>query len=99
MTTTQQTNYGVKEIGKLFPSLMKIKRKSLREKVAAVWNEAIITGCGGERWALPQIRPGKITPPARDNHIKIFAHPYFLALQNIPIPKVLKRAVPRRIPP
>ncbi len=29
MTTTQQTNYGVKEIGKLFPSLMKIKRQCI----------------------------------------------------------------------
>ena len=48
MTTTQQKTYSVKEIAKLFPSLMKIKQKSLREKVAAVWNEAITTGCGGK---------------------------------------------------
>jgi hypothetical protein len=32
MPTTEQGRYGVKEIAKLFPSLMKIKQKSLREK-------------------------------------------------------------------
>ena len=48
MTTPQATKYGVKEIPDLFPSLMKIKDESLREKVAAVWNEAITTGCGGK---------------------------------------------------
>jgi hypothetical protein len=43
MPTTRRTSYGVKEIAELFPSLMKIRDKSLREKVAAVWNEAITT--------------------------------------------------------
>ena len=38
MTATQGTNYGVNEIAGLFPSLMKIGDKALREKVAAVWN-------------------------------------------------------------
>ncbi len=41
MTTNKETKYGVKEIAKLFPSLMKIKQKSLREKVAAVWSCSI----------------------------------------------------------
>src|SRR4051812_28494808 len=47
MTTNERQNYGVKQIAELFSPLMKIKDKSLREKVAAVWNEAITTGCGG----------------------------------------------------
>ena len=47
MTTNERKNYGVKQIAELFPPLMKIKDKSLREIVAAVWNEAITTGCGG----------------------------------------------------
>jgi transcription elongation factor GreA-like protein len=47
MTTTQGTNYSVTKIAELFPSIRKIKNKSLREKVAAVWSEAITTGCGG----------------------------------------------------
>jgi hypothetical protein len=54
MTTTKETKYGVKEIAKLFPSLMKIKQKSLREKVAAVWTEAITTGCGGKGWTFAE---------------------------------------------
>ena len=33
MTTTQGTNYGVTKIAELFPSIRKIKNKSLREKV------------------------------------------------------------------
>ena len=36
MTTSKGTNYGVKEIAKLFPRLMKIKQKSLREAGAIV---------------------------------------------------------------
>ncbi|PYJ24244.1 MAG: hypothetical protein DME91_09570, partial [Verrucomicrobia bacterium] len=64
--TTQRTNYGVKEIAKLFPSLMKIKQKSLREKVAAVWNEAITTGCGGKGWTFAELRALKFTLLAGD---------------------------------
>src|ERR1700730_3918400 len=60
MTTTERTNYGVKEIAKLFPTLMKIKQKSLREKVAAVWNEAIITGCGGKGLDLRRTSRGQV---------------------------------------
>ena len=48
MPTTQQSDYGVDEIAELFPSLMEIKDESLRDKVGAVWNEAITTGCGGK---------------------------------------------------
>jgi len=48
MTTTERTSYGVTQIAQLFPSLKRIKDKSLRERVAAVWSEAITTGCGGK---------------------------------------------------
>src|SRR5436190_22981928 len=91
MTTTQQTNYGVKEIGKLFPSLMKIKRKSLREKVAAVWNEAIITGCGGKGWTFAELRAVKFTLLAGDIDMKFVEHLNSCALQCIAIADVLKR--------
>ena len=50
--TTKPTNYGVKEIAGLFPSLMEIKDESLRQRVAAVWNEAITTGLWKERLDL-----------------------------------------------
>ena len=42
--------YSVNQIAQLFPSLKKIKQRSLREKVATVWSEAITTGCGGKGW-------------------------------------------------
>ena len=48
MKANQPTVYGVTKIAQLFPSIRKIKNKSLREKVAAVWSEAITTGCGGK---------------------------------------------------
>src|SRR6266581_3599375 len=54
-------NYGVKEIAQLFPSLKRIKDKSLREKVAAVWSEAITTGCGGKGWTFDELRAVKFT--------------------------------------
>ena len=53
MTTTTGTSYGVTKIADLFPSIRKIKNKSLREKVAAVWSEAITTGCGGKERVQP----------------------------------------------
>ena len=74
MTTTQKTNYGVNEIAKLFPSLLKIKEKSLREKVAAVWNEAITTGCGGKGWTFAELRAVKFTLLAGDIDMKFVEH-------------------------
>src|SRR4030081_555332 len=89
MTTTQQTSYGVKEIAKLFPSLSKIKQKSLREKVAAVWNEAITTGCGGKGWTFAELRAVKFTLLAGDIHMKFVEHLNSCALQCIAIADVL----------
>ena len=56
MKTTEPTVYGVSKIAQLFPSIRKIKNKSLREKVAAVWSEAITTGCGGKGWTFDELR-------------------------------------------
>ncbi len=66
MKTTQPTNYGVEEIAELFPSLVQIKDESLREKVAAVWNEAITTGCGGKGWTFDELRAVRFTLLAGD---------------------------------
>src|SRR5438128_10887466 len=98
MTTTKQTSYGVKEIAKLFPSLMKIKQKSLREKVAAVWNEAITTGGGGKGWTFAELRAVKFTLLAGDIDMRFVEHLNSCALQCIAIPDILKRAFPCRIP-
>src|SRR5207248_9056977 len=98
MTTTQQTNYGVKEIAKLFPSLMKIKRKSLREKVAAVWNEAIITGCGGKGWTFAELRAAKFTLLAGHIEMTFVEHLNSCASQCIAIAHLLKRAFRASVP-
>src|SRR5437588_9998597 len=90
MTTTQRANYGVKEIAKLFPSLMKIKQKSLRKKVAAVWNEAITTGCDGKGWTFDELRAVKFTLLAGDIDMTFVEHLNSCARQCIAIADVLE---------
>src|SRR5260370_29527103 len=98
MTTTKQTSYGVKEIAKLFPSLMKIKQKSLREKVAAVWNEAITTGCGGKGWTFDELRAVKFTLLAGDIDMTFVEHLNSCARQCIAIADVLESSFHCGIP-
>ena len=98
MATTQPKTYGVKEIAKLFPSLMKIKQKSLREKVAAVWSEAITTGCGGNGWTFAELRALKFTLLAGDTDMKFVEHLNSCARQCIAIADVLKRSFRSSIP-
>jgi putative nucleotidyltransferase with HDIG domain len=97
-TTTQSKTYGVKEIAKLFPSLMKIKQKSLREKVAAVWSEAITTGCGGKGWTFAELRAVKFTLLAGDIDMKFIEHLNSCAQQCIAIADVLKNSFRCSIP-
>src|SRR5580704_17010874 len=97
-TTTQPKTYGVKEIAKLFPSLMRIKQKSLREKVAAVWSEAITTGCGGKGWTFAELRAVRFTLLAGDIDMKFVEHLNSCALQCIEIAYVLKKSFRCSIP-
>ena len=96
--TTDQKMYGVKEIAELFPSLMKIKDESLRTKVAAVWNEAITTGCGGKGWTLDELRAVKFTLLAGDIDMRFIEHLNSCALQCIAIADVLENAFNCNIP-
>src|SRR5437667_9610768 len=89
MTTTERSNYGVAQIAQLFPSLMKISDKSLREKVAAVWNEAITTGCGGEGWTFDELRAVKFTLLAGDIDMTFVEHLNSYARQCYSIRAVL----------
>src|SRR5690349_14878830 len=98
MKSTERPNYSVKEIATLFPSLMKIKQKSLREKVAAVWNEAIATGCGGKGWTFAELRAVKFTLLAGDIDMRFVEHLNSCALQCIAIADILKRAFRCSIP-
>jgi len=81
--------YGVKEIAELFPSLMEISDESLREKVAAVWNEAITTGCGGKGWTFDELRAVKFTLLAGDIEMTFVEHLNSCARQCIAIADVL----------
>src|SRR6266699_988368 len=98
MTTTQRTNYGVNEIAELFPSLRKIKDKSLREHVAAVWNEAITTGYGGKGWTFDELRALKFTLLAGDIDMTFVEHLNSCARQCIAIAEVLESAFSCDIP-
>ena len=96
--TTKPTNYGVKEIADLFPSLMEIKDESLREKVAAVWNEAITTGCGGKGWTFDELRAVKFTLLAGDIDMTFVEHLNSCARQCIAIADVLESSFRCGIP-
>src|SRR5260370_5801123 len=91
-------NYGVKEIAQLFPPLLEIKDESLREKVAAVWSEAITTGCGGKGWTFDELRAVKFTLLAGDIEMTFVEHHNSCARQCIAIADVLKKSFCCNIP-
>ena len=98
MIANQRTSYGVTQIAQLFPSLRKIKDKSLRERVAAVWSEAITTGCGGKGWTFDELRAVKFTLLAGDIDMKFVEHLNSCARQCIAIADVLENSFRCRIP-
>src|SRR5919197_4257921 len=98
MTTTQRTSYTVKQNAELFPSLMKISDESLRAKVAAVWSEAITTGCGGKGWTFAELRAVKFTLLAGDINMTFVEHLNSCARQCIAIADVLKKSFRCSIP-
>jgi putative nucleotidyltransferase with HDIG domain len=98
MATAEQTNYSVKEIAELFPSLMEIRDESLREKVAAVWDEAITTGCSGTGWTFDELRAVKFTLLAGDIEMTFVEHLNSCARQCIAIADVLVSAFRCGIP-
>src|SRR5260221_11382003 len=98
MKPNEPTVYSVNQIAQLFPSIRKIKNKSLREKVAAVWTEAITTGCGGKGWTFNELRAVKFTLLAGDIDMRFVEHLNSCARQCLAIADVLKRAFRCRIP-
>ena len=92
------TVYGVTKIAELFPSIRKIKNKSLREKIAAVWSEAITTGCGGKGWTFAELRAVKFTLLAGDINMTFVEHLNSCARQCIVIADVLKKSFRCSIP-
>src|SRR5205807_6132893 len=98
MKANEATVYGVTKVAQLFPSIRKIKNRSLREKVAAVWSEAITTGCGGKGWTFSELRAIKFTLLAGDIDMKFVEHLDSCVRQCIAIADVLKKSFRCSIP-
>ncbi len=87
-----------KRIAELFPDLVSIGDSSLREKVAAVWNEAITTGCGGKGWTIEELRSIPFTLLAGDINLTFTEHINSCVKQCIAIEQVLKETYGDRVP-
>jgi putative nucleotidyltransferase with HDIG domain len=92
------THHSTADIAKLFPNLMDIKDGALRDKVAAVWNEALTTGCGGKGWTFDEIRAIPFTLLAGKIDLRFVEHLNSCCKQCIAISAVLKEVFGSRIP-
>jgi putative nucleotidyltransferase with HDIG domain len=86
------------QIAELFPDLMAIKDATLRDKVAAVWNEAITTGCGGKGWTVEELRSIPFTLLAGDIDLTFIEHINSCVRQCIAIERVLGETYGDRVP-
>lgn len=87
-----------RDIATLFPNLMDIRDAALRDKVAAVWNEALTSGCGGKGWTFDQIRAIPFTLLAGKIDLRFVEHLNSCCKQCIAIAGVLKEVFGSRIP-
>jgi putative nucleotidyltransferase with HDIG domain len=85
-------------IAELFPEIERIRDAALRAKVAAVWNEAITTGCGGKGWTFAELRAVKFTLLAGDIDLTFVDHIRSCARQCMAIADVLEEVFGDKIP-
>jgi putative nucleotidyltransferase with HDIG domain len=90
--------YTTNKIAELFPDLMSIRDAGLRDKVAAVWNEALVTGCGGKGWTFDEIRAIPFTLLAGKIDMRFVEHLNSCVKQCIAIEKVLNEVFGDRVP-
>jgi len=90
--------YSTDQIADLLPELMHISDSALRDKVAAVWNEAITTGCGGKGWTFHELRAVKFTLLAGDIDLTYIDHLRSCARQCMAIADVLNDIFGEKIP-
>ncbi|MBL1216789.1 MAG: HDIG domain-containing protein [Planctomycetes bacterium] len=83
------TTYSTDDIATLFPEITEISDAGLRDQVAAVWNEAITTGCGGKGWSFDELRAVKFTLLAGDIDLTFVDHVRSCARQCMAITDVL----------
>jgi putative nucleotidyltransferase with HDIG domain len=86
------------DIANLFPNLLDIGDAGLRNKVAAVWNEALTTGCAGKGWSFDEIRAIPFTLLAGRIDLRFVEHLNSCCKQCIAIAGVLKEVFGSRIP-
>lgn len=92
------TTYTTADIAQLFPNLMDIKDAALRGKVAAVWDEALTTGCGGKGWTFDEIRAIPFTLLAGKIDLRFVEHLNSCCKQCIAITGVLREVFGDRVP-
>ena len=90
--------YGTDDIAKLFSDLLQIRDAGLRNKVAAVWNESLTTGCGGKGWTFAEIRAIPFTLLAGKIDLTFVEHLNSCVKQCIAIAEILKTVFGERIP-
>jgi len=91
-------NYSLTQIAELFPDIMQIRDASLRERVAAVWSEALTTGCGGRGWTFNEIRAIPFTLLAGKIDLRFVEHLNSCCKQCIAITGVLRDVFGDRVP-
>lgn len=90
--------YSTADIATLFPNIMDIRDAGLRDSVAAVWSEALNTGCGGKGWTFDEIRAIPFTLLAGKIDLRFVEHLNSCCKQCIAIAGVLKEVFGSRIP-
>lgn len=90
--------YSTADIATLFPNLMDVKDAVLRDKVAAVWNEALTVGCGGKGWTFDEIRAIPFTLLAGKIDLRFVEHLNSCCKQCIAITRVLGEVFGSRVP-
>ncbi len=90
--------YTTEQIAELLPEIKDISDASLRDKVAAVWSEALTTGCGGKGWTFDELRAVKFTLLAGDIDLTFIDHLRSCARQCMAIAGVLNDIFGDKIP-
>src|SRR6266481_6310696 len=90
--------YSTNQIAELFPDIHQIKNSELRDKVTAVWSEALTSGCGGKGWTFDEIRAIPFTLLAGKIDLRFVEHLNSCCKQCIAIAGVLKEVFVSRIP-
>ncbi len=91
-------SYTAADMATLFPNLTDIRDAALRDKVAAVWNEALTTGGRGKGWTFDEIRAIPFTLLAGKIDLRFVEHLNSCCKQCIAIAGVLKEVFGSRIP-